>query len=69
MRSLAPFPALRNPLRIRGLPRSSTISHPQTPSLLLEPDAQRVTVRRLGDDVERALALGDYAPPPLEPNE
>ena len=29
--------------------------------------AQRVTVRRLGDDVERALALGEYAPPPLEP--
>jgi hypothetical protein len=27
--------------------------------------AQRVTVRRLGDDVERALALGDFAPPPL----
>ncbi len=30
--------------------------------------AQRVTVRRLGDDVERALALGDFAPPPLEPS-
>src|SRR4030095_9594767 len=30
--------------------------------------AQRVTVRRLGDDVERALALGDYAPPPLAPS-
>jgi hypothetical protein len=28
--------------------------------------AQRVTVRRLGDDVERALALGNFAPPPLE---
>ena len=30
--------------------------------------AQRVTVRRLGDDVERALALGDFAPPPLAPS-
>jgi len=28
---------------------------------------QRVSVRRLGDDVERALALGEFAPPPLEP--
>jgi hypothetical protein len=45
--------------------------------LLLEPSAarhreawvehaQRVTFRRLGDDVERALALGEFAPPPLE---
>jgi hypothetical protein len=30
--------------------------------------AQRVTVRRLGDDLERALALGNFAPPPLERN-
>ena len=30
--------------------------------------AQRVTVRRLGDDVERALAFGDFAPPPLAPS-
>jgi hypothetical protein len=30
--------------------------------------AQRITVRRLGDDVERALALGQFAPPPLEPD-
>jgi hypothetical protein len=30
--------------------------------------AQRVSVRRLSDDVERALALGDFAPPPLEPS-
>ncbi|MGH7336676.1 MAG: hypothetical protein ACREI7_03785, partial [Myxococcota bacterium] len=30
--------------------------------------AQRVTVRRLGDDVERALALGEFAPPPLALN-
>ena len=29
--------------------------------------AQLITVRRLGDDVERALALGEFAPPPLEP--
>ncbi len=29
--------------------------------------AQRVSVRRLGDDVERALASGDFAPPPLAP--
>jgi len=47
--------------------------------LLLEPGAaryrsewvahaQRVTMRRLGDDVERALALGDFAPPPLAPS-
>ncbi len=28
--------------------------------------AQRISVRRLGDDVERALALGRFAPPPLE---
>ena len=28
--------------------------------------AQRVSVRRLGDDVERALATGGLAPPPLE---
>ncbi|MGH7336824.1 MAG: hypothetical protein ACREI7_04545, partial [Myxococcota bacterium] len=45
--------------------------------LLLEPGAgryredwiehaQRITVRRLGDDVERALALGEFAPPSLE---
>ncbi len=47
--------------------------------LLLEPGAarhregwlahaQRVSVRRLGDDLERALALGDFAPPPLVPS-
>ncbi len=47
--------------------------------LLLEPGAarhregwvehaQRVSVRRLGDDVERALALADFAPPPLTRN-
>jgi len=30
--------------------------------------AQRVTVRRLGDDVERALARGDFAPPQLAPS-
>jgi hypothetical protein len=30
--------------------------------------AQRVTVRRLGDDVERALALSTFAPPPLTPS-
>src|SRR5262245_4820249 len=29
--------------------------------------AQRITVRRLGDDVERALALGESAPPRLKP--
>src|SRR5262249_46569877 len=45
--------------------------------LLLEPGAarhrqawvahvQRVTMRRLNDDVERALALGEFAPPPLD---
>jgi hypothetical protein len=28
--------------------------------------ARRITVRRLGSDVERALALGEWAPPPLE---
>ena len=27
-----------------------------------------MTVRRLGDDVERALALGNFAPPPLAPS-
>ncbi len=46
--------------------------------LLLEPAAERhregwvahagrVSVRRLGDDVERALASGDFEPPPLAP--
>ncbi len=30
--------------------------------------AQRLSVRRLGDDVERALATGVFAPPPLAPH-
>jgi hypothetical protein len=45
--------------------------------LLLEPGAarhrdawvehaERVSVRRLGDEVERALVLGEFAPPPLD---
>jgi hypothetical protein len=31
--------------------------------------AQRVSVRRLGDDVARALATGELAPPPLAPTD